>query len=82
MAKLFEPPRYIAVEGPIRVGKTTLANIIADRLNAQRAIEPETNPFLRAFYEGERGARPLFLAIAWLHRLHRARRQPRAGARR
>ncbi|HEV2962328.1 MAG TPA: deoxynucleoside kinase [Candidatus Angelobacter sp.] len=56
MAKLFEPPRYIAVEGPIRVGKTTLANIVADRLNAQRVIEPETNPFLRAFYEGERGA--------------------------
>src|SRR5215468_7896621 len=56
MAKLFEPPQYIAVEGPIRVGKSTLANIIADRLNAQRLIEPEDNPFLRAFYEGEPGA--------------------------
>ena len=56
MAKLFEPPQYIAVEGPIRVGKSTLANIIADRLNAQRVIEPEDNPFLRAFYEGERAA--------------------------
>lgn len=56
MAKLFEPPRYIAVEGPIRVGKSTLANIVADRLNAQRVIEPENNPFLRSFYEGERGA--------------------------
>ena len=38
------------------MGKSTLANIIADRLNAQRVIEPEDNPFLRAFYEGERGA--------------------------
>ena len=56
MAKLFEPPQYIAVEGPIRVGKSTLANIIADRLNAQRVIEREENPFLRGFYEGERGA--------------------------
>ena len=56
MAKLFEPPRYIALEGPIRVGKSTLANIIADRLNAQRVIEPEDNAFLRLFYEGERGA--------------------------
>jgi deoxyadenosine/deoxycytidine kinase len=56
MAKLFEPPRYIAVEGPIRVGKSTLANVIADRLNAQRVIEPEDNPFLRSFYQGERGA--------------------------
>lgn len=56
MAKLFEPPRYIALEGPIRVGKSTLANVIADRLNAQRVIEPEDNPFLSAFYEGQRGA--------------------------
>ena len=29
MANLFEPPRYIAIEGPIRVGKTTLATLIA-----------------------------------------------------
>ena len=56
MAKLFEPPRYIAVEGPIRVGKSTLANVIADRLNAQRVIEPEDNPFLRQFYEAKPGA--------------------------
>ena len=52
MANLFELPRYIAVEGPIRVGKSTLARILAERLNAQRVMEPEDNPFLRAFYEG------------------------------
>ncbi len=56
MANLFESPRYIAVEGPIRVGKSTLAQILAERLNAQRVMEPEANPFLGAFYEGERGA--------------------------
>src|SRR6201997_2135073 len=56
MAKLFDLPRYIAVEGPIRVGKSTLAAILAERLNAQRVMEPEVNPFLGAFYEGERGA--------------------------
>jgi deoxyguanosine kinase len=56
MANLFELPRYIAVEGPIRVGKSTLATILAERLNAQRVMEPEANPFLRAFYDGERGA--------------------------
>jgi deoxyguanosine kinase len=56
MANLFESPRYIAVEGPIRVGKSTLARILGERLNAQRVIEPEDNPFLRPFYEGERGA--------------------------
>jgi deoxyguanosine kinase len=56
MANLFELPRYIAVEGPIRVGKSTLARILAERLNAQRVAEPDDNPFLRAFYDGERGA--------------------------
>ena len=34
MANLFELPRYIAVEGPIRVGKSTLARILAERLGA------------------------------------------------
>jgi len=56
MANLFELPRYIAVEGPIRVGKSTLARVLAERLNAQRVMEPEDNPFLKAFYEGEGGA--------------------------
>jgi deoxyguanosine kinase len=56
MANLFESPRYIAVEGPIRVGKSTLSRILGERLNAQRVAEPEDNPFLQAFYEGESGA--------------------------
>jgi deoxyguanosine kinase len=56
MANLFELPRYIAVEGPIRVGKSTLANVLAERLNAQRVMEPEENRFLKSFYEGEPGA--------------------------
>lgn len=56
MPNLFELPRYIAIEGPIRVGKSTLARILAERLNAQRVTEPEENPFLRAFYDGEKGA--------------------------
>jgi deoxyguanosine kinase len=56
MANLFDLPRYIAVEGPIRVGKSTLARILAERLNAQRVVDPEDNPFLSRFYEGEPGA--------------------------
>ena len=56
MANLFAQPRYIAVEGPIRVGKSTLAQVLAERLNAQRVMEAEDNPFLRPFYDGERGA--------------------------
>src|SRR5438128_2280738 len=56
MAKLFESPRYIAVEGPIRVGKSTLASVIAERLHAQHISEPENNPFLAPFYQGEKGS--------------------------
>ncbi len=56
MAKLFDLPRYIAVEGPIRVGKSTLSSILAERLNSQRVTDPEQNSFLRSFYEGEPGA--------------------------
>ena len=56
MANLFELPRYIAVEGPIRVGKSTLAGIIAGQMQAQRIVEPEDNHFLKLFYDGEPGA--------------------------
>jgi deoxyguanosine kinase len=56
MAKLFDLPRYIAVEGPIRVGKSTLSKILAERLNAQRVTDPEENAFLRPFYDGRPGA--------------------------
>jgi deoxyguanosine kinase len=56
MAKLFDLPRYIAVEGPIRVGKSSLASILSERLNAQRLTDPEQNSFLGAFYEGAAGA--------------------------
>jgi deoxyadenosine/deoxycytidine kinase len=47
--------RYIAVEGPIGVGKTTLAQILADRVGGRLILEPvEENPFLPAFYEDSR----------------------------
>lgn len=58
MAKLpsFEPPRFIAIEGPIRVGKTSLADLLADRLQAGRIRDVEDNPFLEAFYRDKPGA--------------------------
>jgi len=42
---------YIAVEGPIGVGKTSLARRLADTLGATTAFEEaEANPFLERFY--------------------------------
>jgi deoxyguanosine kinase len=52
----FKPPRYIAVEGPIRVGKSTLAQVLSDRMHARRIFDCDDNPFLAGFYKEERGA--------------------------
>ena len=39
MANLFEQPRFIAVEGPIRAGKSTLAQVLGETLHARRIAE-------------------------------------------
>ncbi|HEV2183159.1 MAG TPA: deoxynucleoside kinase [Candidatus Acidoferrales bacterium] len=52
----FKPPRYFVIEGPIRVGKSTLAKILAERLHARRVFDCEDNPFLSQFYDEQPGA--------------------------
>jgi deoxyguanosine kinase len=48
-------PRYIAVEGPIGVGKSSLAEILAESLGARLVSEdPGSNPFLASFYRDPR----------------------------
>ncbi|RMG87546.1 MAG: deoxynucleoside kinase [Chloroflexi bacterium] len=43
---------FIGIEGPIGVGKTTLAQYLSDRLDARLMLEQfEENPFLSRFYE-------------------------------
>lgn len=52
-----ELPRHIAVEGPIGVGKTTLANNLAQLFGYDTLFErPEENPFLERFYRSPRTA--------------------------
>ena len=44
--------RYIVIEGPIGVGKTSLARRLAERLKSELVLErPEQNPFLPRFYQ-------------------------------
>lgn len=44
--------KFITIEGNIGAGKTTLTNILAERLNARKILEGfEDNPFLPKFYE-------------------------------
>ncbi len=45
-------PRYIVVEGPIGVGKTSLARLLADTFQARTVLEKiDENPFLSKFYQ-------------------------------
>ncbi len=49
---LFDKYRYVVVEGPIGVGKTSLARRLAKHVTATALLErPEENPFLARFYQ-------------------------------
>jgi deoxyadenosine/deoxycytidine kinase len=54
--RALQPPRFIVLEGPLRVGKSTLARILAERLHARRIFDCEDNPFLADFYRAKPGA--------------------------
>lgn len=55
-APAFNAPRYIVVEGPVRVGKSSLAKVLAERLHARRVFDCEDNPFLSDFYDEKPGS--------------------------
>lgn len=64
-------PRYLVVEGPIGVGKTTLAGKLAEALDYPLLLEPALeNPFLGQFYRS-RGANALQTQLFFL--LNRAK---------
>ena len=50
------PFQYIAIEGPIGVGKSSLTKRIAARFDATAVLEDADNPFLADFYAGRTGA--------------------------
>lgn len=83
MAKLFENPRSIAIEGPIRAGKSTLATLLAEEIGATRIVEPQQNPFLPRFYRGEKSAafpaQMWFLMSRYEQLCESAERDARAG---
>ena len=60
ISKGSDAPRYIAVEGPIGAGKTSLATRLARSLSADLVLEEVAeNPFLERFYlDGQSAALP------------------------
>jgi len=74
----FKSPRYIVIEGPIRVGKSTLAKVLAEQMHARRVFDCEDNPFLSDFYDEKPGA--AFRAqMYFLYERHRRLTETRSG---
>ena len=66
-----ESSQFIVVEGPIGVGKTSLAKKLSESLSGTLILEDiDNNPFLDRFYKGGRGALP-----AQLHSLFQRAKQ-------
>ena len=60
-------PRFIVVEGPIGVGKSSLARRLADSFGAELILEPQAeNPFLERFYKEGRKKRGVANAAVFL----------------
>jgi len=64
------PFHYLAIEGPIGVGKTRLAERLAARLEATTILEDPENPFLADFY-AERPGSALQAQLFYLLNRHR-----------
>jgi deoxyguanosine kinase len=69
-----QPPRFITIEGPIGVGKTSLAKRLADTFGYQLVLEnAEENPFLPRFYRNRRQAAlatQLFFLFQRIQQIH------------
>ena len=62
MTKSTIEPRFIAVEGAIGAGKTSLVNLFGELYGAQLILEDtESNPFISKFYEDI----PIIICSEW-----------------
>ena len=66
--------RYIVIEGPIGVGKTSLTRLLAKEFNARPILEkPEENPFLPLFYQDRKKYAFQTQVFFLLNRFHQQR---------
>jgi deoxyadenosine/deoxycytidine kinase len=78
---MMTPARYIAIEGPLRVGKSSLTTALAERIHAHSVLDPEENPFLSDFYRGEQGSSFRAQMYFLIHRYNRVKEAVADGAR-
>lgn len=79
LKQVSDSPRYIAVEGPLGAGKTSLARRLADSLSADLVLEEVyENPFLERFYrDGQSAALPAQMFFLFMRaRQMESMRQP------
>jgi deoxyadenosine/deoxycytidine kinase len=78
------PHRFIVIEGPIGVGKTSLARLLAQSFGGQLVLEQaEQNPFLERFYKNPRAAAfqtQLFFLFQRARQLEEVRQEDLFGA--
>jgi deoxyadenosine/deoxycytidine kinase len=78
------PHRFIVIEGPIGVGKTSLARRLAQSVGGQLVLEQaDQNPFLERFYRNPRAAAfqaQLFFLFQRARQLEEARQEDLFGA--
>jgi deoxyguanosine kinase len=76
--------RFIVIEGPIGVGKTSLARRVSESLSAQLVLEQaDQNPFLERFYRSPRSAAfatQLFFLFQRARQMEEVRQQDLFGA--
>ncbi|MFQ6082933.1 MAG: deoxynucleoside kinase [Candidatus Aminicenantia bacterium] len=61
---------HIAIDGPIKAGKTKLAEILAEELNGRLILDVTHNPYLNDFYEEKEGAAFLAQLVFLVNRYH------------
>jgi deoxyadenosine/deoxycytidine kinase len=76
-----KPPHFIAIEGPVRVGKSSLTRLVTERLHARAIYDHEENPFLKDFYAGKPGAAFRVQMHFLIHRYRQIRGAEIAGSR-
>jgi deoxyadenosine/deoxycytidine kinase len=78
------PQKFIVIEGPIGVGKSSLARRLAESLNGQLLLEQaDQNPFLERFYKNPRAAAfqtQLFFLFQRARQLEEVRQEDLFGA--